>query len=112
MGRAESVVISRGDPLRSKVTEGSVTDIDFIERSLTVNINGSMPAEGGLYRLDLYANRTSYERQVTALMEFVTMSRTKICDMLVAAGVGQVDLAVLGGDGFQVDKDQVGGVNE
>lgn len=29
-----------------------------------------------------------------ALLEFVAMARTKICDMLVAAEVGQVDLAV------------------
>jgi len=103
--RAESVIISHGNPLRERVCEGSITNIDFMGRQMTVNVNGMFPVDSSLFRVDLYANRTSYERQVTALMQFVTMQRTRICDMLVAAGVGQVDLAVLGGDGFSSDKD-------
>lgn len=78
---------------------------------MVVEINGVMP-EGFRkmrFRIDNYANRTTYERQVTALLEFVVQKRSRLCDMLVAAGVGKVDLAVLGGDGFMQDKDKLGG---
>jgi len=110
---SESVLVSRGDPLVSRICEGSVKSLDFVDKRVTVTLNGQLPDDywGRLrFRLDAYANRTTYERQVTALLEFVAMKRTKICDMLVAAEVGQVDLAVLGGDGFSTgDKDKLGG---
>uniref|UniRef100_A0A7S1FIN7 AAA+ ATPase domain-containing protein n=1 Tax=Noctiluca scintillans TaxID=2966 RepID=A0A7S1FIN7_NOCSC len=110
--KGESVLISTGHPLKSAIGEGSVTDFDIEGRSMVVNMNGHMPTgcrKKLRIRTDLYANRTSFERQVTALMQFVTMERTRICDMLIAAGVGKVDLAVLGGDGFHGDKDKLGG---
>mmetsp|Transcript_158679 Transcript_158679/g.304459 ORF Transcript_158679/g.304459 Transcript_158679/m.304459 type:complete len:1518 (-) Transcript_158679:143-4696(-) len=108
--RGESVLISRGEPLKSRIAEGSVVEIDFIDPRLIVQINGKMPDDPGSknrYRVDVFANRTTYERQVTALLEFVVKARSRICDMLVAAGVGKVDLAVLGGDGFNQDKDKL-----
>merc|ERR1712194_493357 len=110
--KGESVILSRKDPLKHRICEGSVRNVDFIDRRLIVNMNGQLPRDDSYtnkYRIDVYANRTTYERQVIALLEFVSQKRTKICDMLVAAEVGQVDLAVLGGDGFNADKDKVGG---
>eukprot|EP00928_Gymnodinium_smaydae_P007176 TRINITY_DN12595_c0_g4_i1.p1 TRINITY_DN12595_c0_g4~~TRINITY_DN12595_c0_g4_i1.p1 ORF type:complete len:1288 (+),score=379.94 TRINITY_DN12595_c0_g4_i1:88-3951(+) len=101
--RGESVLISRGDPLRSKVTEGSVTDVDLIGRQLSVNVHGKFPdfdKSEAFFRLDTYANRTTFERQLSALLQFVMMKPTKMQEMLIAAGVGKVDLAVLGNDGF------------
>jgi len=113
--KSESILVSRGDPLKSRICEGSVQDIDFVDRRLSVTLNGQLPEDpwGKMrFRLDIYANRTTYQRQVTALLEFVAMARTKICDMLVAAEVGQVDLAVLGGDGFTQDKDKLAAKKE
>lgn len=110
--KGESVLISTGHPLKSAIGEGSVTEFDIEGRSMVISMNGHMPTTSRKklrIRTDLYANRTSFERQVTALMQFVTMERTRICDMLIAAGVGKVDLAVLGGDGFHGDKDKLGG---
>jgi len=101
--RGESCLISRGDPLKSRIAEGSVTDVDFNTRLIVVNINGKFPDfdfKAARFRLDCYANRTTFERQLTALLQFVTMKRTKMQEMLIVAGVGKVDLAVLGGDGF------------
>merc|ERR1719330_480083 len=112
MKAGESVIISRGDPLKRRICEGSVRDVDFIDRRITINLEGMLPEDPSFkfrYRVDTYANRTTYERQGIALLEFVAMKRTKIQDMLVAAEVGQVDLAVLGGDGFSMDKDSLGG---
>ena len=104
----ESVIISADDPRKTKLCEGSVMDVDFVTRSLVVGIDRSKLPERAAYRIDSYANRTTYERQVAALLQFIHMKRTRICDMLVSAGVGQVDLAVLGQDGFAADKDVVG----
>ncbi|CAE8719992.1 unnamed protein product [Polarella glacialis] len=109
---AESVIISWGDPLKARLCEGSVSSIDFRSRQLTVKINGTMPEDPYSrfkYRIDNYANRTSYERQVVALLEFTAMERNKICELLVTAAIGKVDLAVLGGDGFASTKKAPGG---
>lgn len=103
MKRGESVLISCGDPLKTRVTEGSVMDVDIQGRSLTAVVNGKFPdfdTKIQRFRLDVYANRTTFERQLTALLQFVTMRTTKMQEMLIAAGVGRVDLAVLAGDGF------------
>ncbi|CAE7194983.1 Upf1, partial [Symbiodinium microadriaticum] len=94
----EQVLISRGDPLKNRVCEGSVREVDFIGRVMIVSVNGKMPEDPWMvrrYRIDKYANRTTYERQVNALMQFIMMDRTKVCDMLVAAGVGRLDEAVV-----------------
>jgi len=110
--QSESMLISNGDPLKSCIVEGSVQNIDFVERRMVLCLNGCLPADPWgqkKYRLDVYANRTTYERQVVALLEFAGGKRSQICDMLVAAEVGQVDLAVLGGDGFGADKNKLGG---
>lgn len=101
--RGESVLISRGEPLKTRIAEGSVTECDLDGRQIVCNINGRFPDfdfKKARFRIDCYANRTTFERQCTALLQFVTMQRTRMQDMLIAAGVGKVDLAVLGGDGF------------
>eukprot|EP00931_Biecheleriopsis_adriatica_P009036 TRINITY_DN11014_c0_g1_i1.p1 TRINITY_DN11014_c0_g1~~TRINITY_DN11014_c0_g1_i1.p1 ORF type:complete len:1316 (-),score=349.92 TRINITY_DN11014_c0_g1_i1:5-3898(-) len=93
----EQIIISRGDPLRRFVCEGSVKEIDFRARLLICSIGGKMPEDPWRtekFRIDQYANRTTYERQVHALLQFITMERNKMFDMLVVAGVGKLDEAV------------------
>jgi len=81
---------------------------------LEVNIDGQLPLNYNnlVFRVDIYAHRTSFERMMTALLQFITSQRTRICDMLIAAGVGKVDMAVLGGDGFCADKSRLSGKAE
>jgi len=111
--RGESFCVSLGHPLRSRLGEGSVVDIDFKARRIYVSMNLKLPEDpkgARRYRLDIYGNRTTYERQVGALLQFVSTevtSRSRLCDMMIAAGVGKVDLAVLGKDGFHADKDKL-----
>merc|ERR1711933_691343 len=80
MKRGESVLISRGDPLKTRVTEGSVMEVDFNTQEFVVNVNGRFPNfdYSSKFRIDCYANRTTFERQLTALLMFVTMKRTKM----------------------------------
>merc|ERR1712151_1124295 len=69
--RGESVLISRGDPLKSRVTEGSVTEVDLDTKTLVVNVNGKFPdfdLKTARFRIDCFANRTTFERQLTALL--------------------------------------------
>ncbi|CAK0844624.1 unnamed protein product [Prorocentrum cordatum] len=98
----ESVLVSRGHPLQSRVGEGSVKFADFATQELVVMVHGKWAdfEPNAMFRLDSYANRTTFERQLTSLLQFITMQRTKMQEMLIAAGVGKVDLAVLGGDGL------------
>ncbi|CAJ1380771.1 unnamed protein product [Effrenium voratum] len=94
----EQVVISYNDPMKNRVCEGMVRDLDFRGHSLVVNVSGRMPEDPWQrkrFRIDQYANRTTYERQVAALMQFISMERTEVCEMLVAAGVGKLDEAVI-----------------
>lgn len=98
----QNVIVSRawGDPVKGKLHEGVVRDVNYGLRLLSVTLRGHIRTElSKKYRLDIYVNRTDYERQVGALLQLV-VDRSKISQMLVAAGVGRVDLAVLGGDGF------------
>lgn len=53
-----------------------------------------IPGTKKRFRIDSYANRITFERQVNALLQFISMERTKVCEMLVAAGVGKLDEAV------------------
>ncbi|CAK8992409.1 Hypothetical protein SCF082_LOCUS3083 [Durusdinium trenchii] len=93
----ENVVISLNDPVKNRVTEGMVKEVDFVGHVLVVDIQGQMPEDPHRmmrYRIDNYANRVTFERQVTALLQFIAMERTEICQMLVSAGVGKLDEAV------------------
>eukprot|EP00928_Gymnodinium_smaydae_P028365 TRINITY_DN21647_c0_g1_i1.p1 TRINITY_DN21647_c0_g1~~TRINITY_DN21647_c0_g1_i1.p1 ORF type:complete len:1434 (-),score=328.59 TRINITY_DN21647_c0_g1_i1:95-4396(-) len=88
----ESVLLSRGDPLHDKVGEGSVVDMD--EWKLVVHLFGKMPddAKSQRWRLDAYANRTVYQRQMRALVRLVLADKLDpLCELLVRCGVGRLD---------------------
>jgi len=90
--KGDSVVVSRGDPLQDRIAEGTVIELD--RRKIVVNLAGSMPndARQSLWRLDASANRTVYERQMTALLQLAAMEKPDpVCELLVSGKVGQLD---------------------
>lgn len=90
--KGDSVILSRTDPLQDRIAEGTLVELD--RRKIVVNLSGTMPedARQSLWRLDAYANRTVYERQMTALLQLATMEKPDpVCEMLTAGKVGQLD---------------------
>lgn len=90
--KGDSVVLSRTDPLKDRIAEGTVVDID--RKKTVVNLNGKMPGDArqARWRLDAFANRTVYDRQVHALLKLVAQDKPDpLLEMLVSGKVGQLD---------------------
>eukprot|EP00927_Polykrikos_kofoidii_P035357 TRINITY_DN29931_c0_g1_i1.p1 TRINITY_DN29931_c0_g1~~TRINITY_DN29931_c0_g1_i1.p1 ORF type:complete len:1315 (+),score=272.70 TRINITY_DN29931_c0_g1_i1:68-4012(+) len=90
--RGESVVISRSDPMKDRIGEGSVVDMD--KWKLVVNVSCKMPedAKQVTWRVDSYANRIVYERQFGALLQLASAEKlSPLCELLVAGDVGKLD---------------------
>eukprot|EP00927_Polykrikos_kofoidii_P023547 TRINITY_DN21660_c1_g2_i1.p1 TRINITY_DN21660_c1_g2~~TRINITY_DN21660_c1_g2_i1.p1 ORF type:complete len:927 (+),score=153.31 TRINITY_DN21660_c1_g2_i1:316-2781(+) len=86
--RGDTVLVSRGDPLRDRVGEGTVMDLD--RGKLVVSFAGRLPnnGKGVRWRLDAYANLAVYERQLAALLQLATKEKPEpICRLLIAGGV-------------------------
>lgn len=90
--RGDSVILSRTDPFKDRVGEGSVAELG--PKKLVVHLAAAMPddAKSTRWRLDTYVNRTVYERQITALLELVRGEKTDpLLEMLVCGEVGGLD---------------------
>eukprot|EP00929_Paragymnodinium_shiwhaense_P048372 TRINITY_DN24467_c0_g1_i2.p1 TRINITY_DN24467_c0_g1~~TRINITY_DN24467_c0_g1_i2.p1 ORF type:complete len:1552 (+),score=350.85 TRINITY_DN24467_c0_g1_i2:87-4742(+) len=93
-GRGENVVVSRTDPLKDRIADGTVVTID--SKKITILLSGEMPKEDGeaRFRVDATINRTVYERQLVTL-KYLGGSAAKTLDpmveMLVSADVGKLD---------------------
>lgn len=104
--RGDSVILSATHPLRDRVGEGQVADLNG--SIIVVVVEGAeAPQKGSTWRVDKGSNRLSYMRQLNSLvslchsegkiarweqeMRCVSPARPKVFDILTSAKVGDVD---------------------
>eukprot|EP00933_Yihiella_yeosuensis_P026926 TRINITY_DN20892_c1_g1_i1.p1 TRINITY_DN20892_c1_g1~~TRINITY_DN20892_c1_g1_i1.p1 ORF type:complete len:867 (+),score=166.57 TRINITY_DN20892_c1_g1_i1:27-2603(+) len=88
----DAVLLSRGDPIKEPVAEGTVTSVS--RSKLVVNFSRKLPvnSKNARWRLDCYANRANYERQFSALIQLATQDKgDPLCTLLMSAEVGHLD---------------------
>lgn len=93
--KGEAVIVSRSDPLKDAIGEGVVDSVD--RKKLVVNLSATLPkdARTSTWRVDAYANRVVYERQMQALVQLATSERNDpgslVREILLSAEVGKLD---------------------
>ena len=100
--RGDSVILSATHPLKDRVGEGQVQEIN--DSIIVVCIEGAeTPAKGGTWRVDKGSNRLSYTRQLHSLVSLCkehkeqectsreAAQRPKVFELITSAKVGDVD---------------------